>query len=345
MHAYLVSPGDCLVFGKEVVDDNFGKSRVVHLLLLFVTSVVNLSGDDNTQSDKEKGSDSEQETDENETGSEYDQQENEEVKDDEEDEFLKTPSNYTPIDEEDETNVESKVADNAKGNENLEITLDQVIEDAHVTISTVAKKTEVPFTSSSHSSDLASKFLNFVDIPHADVEIVSPMSWLKKRRHAKDDEPTKRSQKLKNSKSGSSKGTNYQSNSSGMSVQTEELEFEIADSDMPQNQVGNLGNDDEELTREVVSKHDWFTNYNTHNPDWIVGKTPYKGQIPKLVDASDELYKCSDGHYTRLVLLLMTITKNIQMVGICKEDGVPLEMKSSYHGTRLLTRQPKERWD
>ncbi|GKD09278.1 hypothetical protein Tco_1188963 [Tanacetum coccineum] len=159
----------------------------------------NDSGDDNTQSDKEKGSDSEQETDENKMGSESDQQENEkEVEDDEEekeDEFVKTPSNYTPTDDEDETNEESKVRDNAEGdedkgmdyttnqfdddvdqgNENLEITLDQVIEDAHVTISTIAKKTEVPVTSSSYSSDLASKFLNFADIPPTDVEIVSPI--------------------------------------------------------------------------------------------------------------------------------------------------------------------------
>ncbi|GKB78863.1 hypothetical protein Tco_0945758 [Tanacetum coccineum] len=36
-------------------------------------------------------------------------------------------------------------------------------------------KTEVPVTSSSHSSDLASKFLNFADIPPLDAEIVSPM--------------------------------------------------------------------------------------------------------------------------------------------------------------------------
>ncbi|GJT94794.1 hypothetical protein Tco_1090312 [Tanacetum coccineum] len=60
-----------------------------------------------------------------------------------------------------------------QGNENLEIS--QIIEDAHVTLSTVAKKTEVPVTSSSHSSDLAAKFLNFSDIPHTDAEIVSPM--------------------------------------------------------------------------------------------------------------------------------------------------------------------------
>ncbi|GJS56955.1 hypothetical protein Tco_0651739 [Tanacetum coccineum] len=53
-----------------------------------------------------------------------------------------------------------------QGNENLETTLNQVIEDAYVTLSTVTKKTEVPFTSSSHSSDLAFKFLNFSYIPH-----------------------------------------------------------------------------------------------------------------------------------------------------------------------------------
>ncbi|GKA68216.1 hypothetical protein Tco_0768133 [Tanacetum coccineum] len=51
MHAYLVSPGDCFVFGKEVVNDNFGESRVVHLLLLFVTSIVNLTSvDDSSKS-------------------------------------------------------------------------------------------------------------------------------------------------------------------------------------------------------------------------------------------------------------------------------------------------------
>nr|GEY80119.1 hypothetical protein [Tanacetum cinerariifolium] len=44
----------------------------------------------------------------------------------------------------------------------LEITQEQVIEDAHVTIT---KKTKVSVTSSSRLSDLASKFLNFFDIP------------------------------------------------------------------------------------------------------------------------------------------------------------------------------------
>ncbi|GKE06877.1 hypothetical protein Tco_1398895 [Tanacetum coccineum] len=71
--------------------------------------------------------------------------------------------------------VDAKMNDAQQGNQNLETTQEQVVEDAHVTISTVTKKTEVPATSSSRSSDLASKFLNFLDIPHTNAEIVSPL--------------------------------------------------------------------------------------------------------------------------------------------------------------------------
>nr|GEV88497.1 copia protein [Tanacetum cinerariifolium]GEV89626.1 copia protein [Tanacetum cinerariifolium] len=60
-----------------------------------------------------------------------------------------------------------------QGNENPKIL--QVIEDAHVTLFTVSRKTKVPVTNSSHSSDLATKFLNFADIPHSDAEIVSSL--------------------------------------------------------------------------------------------------------------------------------------------------------------------------
>ncbi|GJU14319.1 hypothetical protein Tco_1142285 [Tanacetum coccineum] len=60
-------------------------------------------------------------------------------------------------------------------NENSEIALNQVIEDAYVPLSTVLQKTEVLVTRYSHSSDLASKFLNFLNIPHTIAEIVSPI--------------------------------------------------------------------------------------------------------------------------------------------------------------------------
>ncbi|GKG42862.1 hypothetical protein Tco_0479546, partial [Tanacetum coccineum] len=68
---------------------------------------------------------------------------------------------------------DTKMSEAQQGNENLETTQEQVVEDAHVTISTVSKKTRFPVTSSSRSSDLASKFLNFSDIPQTDAEIVS----------------------------------------------------------------------------------------------------------------------------------------------------------------------------
>ncbi|GKE06864.1 hypothetical protein Tco_1398882 [Tanacetum coccineum] len=295
--------------------------------------------------------------------------------------------------------------DAQKGNENLVITQEQVIDDAHVTISTVTKKTEVPVTSSSRSSDLA----------HANAEIVSPLDvhvhhevpsnqtptllyvpisvipesspvftaipkllpslspspllttptpppiiatinplsilpdfalsltarikeqvkdqlpqilpkevsnfappvieklikesldevtlakvsskpqstyeaastliefelkkiildkieknkdndedpstgsdrGLKKRKLSKDAEPTT-GPKKKDSTSSSSKGTKSQSKSSGKSVQLEEPVFEVADSDIPQDQEGNLGDNEDEPRNETVSRRDWF---------------------------------------------------------------------------------------
>ncbi|GKA31503.1 putative reverse transcriptase domain-containing protein, partial [Tanacetum coccineum] len=257
-----------------------------------------------------------------------------------------------------------------QGNENLEITLNQVIEDAHVTISTIAKKTEVPVTSSSHSSDLASKFLNISDIPYTDAESVSPIDvyvhhevpsnqtptlltvhvsvitesshvyttvipqslpsftppppqstptpppttkatnplsalpnfrsrkdkdkdedpspgserGLKNRKTSKDAEPTK-GPKTKESKSCSSKGTKSQSKSFGKYVHAEEPEFEVADSDMPQDREENLGNDDEEPKRKVASKRDWFTKpkqpEEPTDPDWNVEGGDYPFDLTK----------------------------------------------------------------
>nr|GEX14929.1 hypothetical protein [Tanacetum cinerariifolium] len=203
----------------------------------------------------------------------------EEVKDDdeEEDEFANTLPN---TDDKEDTNLESKNDDNLKEKDNLEITQEQVVEDAHVTILTVAKETEVLDASFSHSSDLASKFLKFLDIHPNDAEIVSPLDvhvhheiprthtstlltvpvsvipeaspdkdegpsagsnrGFKKRKTSKDAEPTTGT-KSKDSASGSSKGTKSQPKSSGKNDQSKVPEFEVADTDMPQDQGGNLG--------------------------------------------------------------------------------------------------------
>ncbi|GKC48577.1 hypothetical protein Tco_1071322, partial [Tanacetum coccineum] len=108
------------------------------------------------------------------------------------DEFVKTPSIFT--DDEDETNEESKVEDKVEGDEDkgMDYTTNQFDDDVNVrlnepvdtdegliqkegTDAEMINKTKVPVTSSSHSSDLASKFLNFLDIPHTNAKIVSPM--------------------------------------------------------------------------------------------------------------------------------------------------------------------------
>ncbi|GJY69210.1 hypothetical protein Tco_0472192 [Tanacetum coccineum] len=159
------------------------------------------SDDDKSQSDNKDESDSEHETNENES----DEEEEEIVKtlsdnsDDEdeakiadkveggEDEEIDytTSMLYDDVDirmnepvDADKGYVQEEGTDAAmtnvqQGNENPEIS--QVIKDDHVTLSTVPQKTEVPVSSSSRSSDLAAKFLNFLDIPTTEAKIISPL--------------------------------------------------------------------------------------------------------------------------------------------------------------------------
>ncbi|GKD47361.1 hypothetical protein Tco_1272006 [Tanacetum coccineum] len=138
------------------------------------------SGEDNDQKNDndENELNSEHETDENESGSKSNQDENEEDENDEEEmkgELVKTLSNDSG--DEDET----KTTDKAEGDEDEEMdyTTSQLYDDVDIwlnePVDSKKRKTEVLVTSSSHSSDLAAKFLNFSDIPHTDAEIVSPM--------------------------------------------------------------------------------------------------------------------------------------------------------------------------
>nr|GEU65580.1 hypothetical protein [Tanacetum cinerariifolium] len=80
---------------------------------------------------------------------------------------------------------------------------------------------------------------------------------LKKQKTSKDVEPSKGS-KSKESKSSLSNETKSQPKSSGKSTQVEELVFEFADIEMPQNQGSDLGNTDDQPNVEAASKHDWF---------------------------------------------------------------------------------------
>ncbi|GJR99863.1 hypothetical protein Tco_0316372 [Tanacetum coccineum] len=97
-------------------------------------------------------------------------------------------------------------------------------------------------------------------------------------------------------------GTKSQSTSSGKFVHAEEPEFEVADSDMPQDQEVNLGNNDEELKGKVASKWDWFTKpkrpQEPTDPDWNVGKTPQQGPtqswLMTLASSTDKPSKTFD---------------------------------------------------
>ncbi|GJW37071.1 hypothetical protein Tco_0059991 [Tanacetum coccineum] len=80
---------------------------------------------------------------------------------------------------------------------------------------------------------------------------------LKKIKLSKDAEPTTEPKK-KDSTSGSSKGTKSQPTSSSKSVQSEEPVFEVADSYLPQDQEGNLGDNEDGLRGETDSRRDWF---------------------------------------------------------------------------------------
>ncbi|GKC18191.1 hypothetical protein Tco_1014973 [Tanacetum coccineum] len=99
---------------------------------------------------------------------------------------------------------------------------------------------------------------------------------IKKRKLSKDAEPTT-GLKKKYSTFGSSKGTKSQPKSSRKSVQSEEPVFEVADSDMPQDQEGSMGDNEDEPWKETASRRDWFKkptpSQEPTDPDWHVGKT------------------------------------------------------------------------
>ncbi|GJX53331.1 hypothetical protein Tco_0281700 [Tanacetum coccineum] len=94
---------------------------------------------------------------------------------------------------------------------------------------------------------------------------------LKKRKTSKDAEPTT-GPKNKDSTSGSSKDTKSQPKPFGKPVQSEEPVFEVADSDMPQDQEGNLGDNKDKPRKETASRSEWFKKptppQEPTNPDW-----------------------------------------------------------------------------
>ncbi|GKD39642.1 hypothetical protein Tco_1259849 [Tanacetum coccineum] len=110
--------------------------------------------------------------------------------------------------------------------------------------------------------------------------VVGSDRGLKKRKLSKDAEPTTRPKK-KDLTSSSSKGTKTQLKSFGKSIQSEEPVFEVVDSDLPQDQEGNMGDNEDELRNETASRCDWFKKstlpQEPTDPDWNIGKTNQEG--------------------------------------------------------------------
>ncbi|GJX14438.1 hypothetical protein Tco_0206196 [Tanacetum coccineum] len=149
---------------------------------------------------------------------------------------------------------------------------------------------------------------------------------LKKRKTSTDAEPTI-GPKTKDSKSGSSKGAKSQSKSSGKSVQLEEPEFEVADSDMPQDQEENLGNDDEEPKGKVASKRDWFTKpkrpQEPSDPNWNVGKTKQQGPtqswLMSLASSADKPSKTFDELMSTPIDFFAYIMNGLKITNLTQE--------------------------
>ncbi|GJZ35142.1 hypothetical protein Tco_0580959 [Tanacetum coccineum] len=84
---------------------------------------------------------------------------------------------------------------------------------------------------------------------------------------------------------GSDRGLKKRKTSKDAEPTTEEPVFEVADSDMPQDQEGNPGDNDDEPRKEDASRRDWFKKptppQEPTDPDWHEGKTPQKGPTQK----------------------------------------------------------------
>nr|GEY57909.1 hypothetical protein [Tanacetum cinerariifolium] len=205
----------------------------------------------------------------------------EEIEDDEEeeeDEFVKTPSNDTS--DEDETKCKDK--DEGDEDEGMDYTTNQFDDDVDLRMNEQVttdegliqkeefelKKIFIDKMNESQSYLDKSLFFTYDKVyslkrSRKDKDKDKDPSTgsdrgLKKKKISKDVGPTK-GLKAKESQFGSSKGTKSKSKSSGKSVQSEESEFEIADSDMPQDQEEKPGNDDEERKGKGASKH--FSTY------------------------------------------------------------------------------------
>ncbi|GJU82706.1 hypothetical protein Tco_1285071 [Tanacetum coccineum] len=175
--------------------------------------------------------------------------------------------------------TDAKMTKSQQGNENLETTQEQVVEDAHVTISTITKRTEVLVTSSSRSSDLASKFLNFSDIPHTDAEIVSSLDVPVHHEVPRTQAPTlllilhgqNDKDKDEDPSAGSNRGLKRRKTSKDAKPTTDPKKKDSTYGSS-KDQEGDKGDNEDEPRKETSSGSDWFKKptpvQEPTDPDW-----------------------------------------------------------------------------
>ncbi|GJT37522.1 hypothetical protein Tco_0937387 [Tanacetum coccineum] len=176
-----------------------------------IPGVPDVTNDDSSESESESwGNDEDDSNEEHVSSDEGSEEENESDKQASDSEQEEESEDDDQEENKDDDDLELESNDETEGDEERDDTTDQFDddadarleeptetatgivqgEDAHVTISTVTRKTEVPVTSSSRSSDLTSKFLKFSNIPHTDAEIVSPQDVPVHHEVPRTQEPT-----------------------------------------------------------------------------------------------------------------------------------------------------------
>nr|GEV32365.1 hypothetical protein [Tanacetum cinerariifolium] len=219
--------------------------------------------------------------------SEFDQEENEEEigdnEEEEEDKFVRTPFN----DSDDET----KISDKAQGDEDEEIdyTTSQLYDDVDIRLNkpvqaddeTVQKEgTDAELTNIQRGNEnkRSPKSLKMLIVCYDG--LVKSYELYKTLFSTYDKVYSlKRSQKDKDKDEdpfvGSDRRLKKRKTSKDAKPSKDEPEFEVADSDMPQDQKENPGNDDEKPKGKVTSKRDWFNK-------------PKRPQEPTDLDWNDE---------------------------------------------------------
>ncbi|GKA48627.1 hypothetical protein Tco_0741585 [Tanacetum coccineum] len=166
---FLMSPVRLSPTEKEKEDDSHEK-------------VPDVTEDDFTESESESwgndedDSNNEQEASDKDSGQEY-ESEDQESNSEQDEEFDNDNQEKEEVNQENEYEDDEIESDEDKG---MDDTTDQFDDDVDARLKEPTQtdnevKTEVPATSSSRSSNLASTFLNFLDIPHNNAEIVSPL--------------------------------------------------------------------------------------------------------------------------------------------------------------------------